>query len=767
GFIAEAKARGLPHRILFTVPTHKLGAEVIDRLDEIIDRLAALGLRVAPWRGRGAKIDPKASDDSPRMCSNLSAVQDAIDALQDVEEAVCGKGDGPRCPFSGTCAYQQQKAAAATADVVVAPHEVMLGSLPAGIGRGFALVIADEGWLQDGVEPGRVLIAETLNASEVEHPVPRRDDPRKRDDEATNDLHVLRRKMAAAVEAAPDGYLTRAALLAAGLTAAGCTMANKLEWQRKVKDAMRPGMSPEARREAKRRCAGNAAIPRLSALWKAAAALLEGGDEATGRIELAIRDTAEGRQRVILLHTMREVAEAVTDLPMLLLDATLPADLLRHRLPRLELLAEVRAAAPHMRVHQVLGGFGKTSIVPHPETSEDESRRFNRIAELRDFIALRTGGARTLVVTYEGLEPHFADLPGVETAHFNDIAGRDEWGPQLGRPGVRYLFVIGRPLPAPEDTRRLAAALTGRPVPAGQLARVTRGATMRDGTGAGVPVRAYADPDLEAVRAAICDAELVQVIGRGRGINRTAADPLEVYLLAGDVLAPVPLATLTRWEDVAPGPVECMAARGVVLASATDAARAYPDLFPTAEAAKKALQRSGCCGGDFGDKPLWVVPIGPCPRNPFCNDLPDLVPVAYRPAGRGQQTRTAWAHADRLPTLRAWLKAAAGAPLAVFEPASQGEAAAPSPPPSPPTRTPPMPDDLPPSPPPAPPEQDGLPPAAFGMRRVGPGAAAPLAVPKGISVRVTPAAVPLAATVWEIGRLRLARARGQEGDRPG
>jgi hypothetical protein len=34
----------------------------------------------------------------------------------------------------------------------------MLGSLSAGVGQGFGLVVVDEGWWQDGVEPGRVLV---------------------------------------------------------------------------------------------------------------------------------------------------------------------------------------------------------------------------------------------------------------------------------------------------------------------------------------------------------------------------------------------------------------------------------------------------------------------------------------------------------------------------------------------------------------------------------------------------------------------------------
>jgi putative DNA primase/helicase len=669
GFIAEAKAAGRPHRVLFLVPTHKLGGEVNARL-------ASLGLHVATWRGREAE-DPEAG---LAMCHDLPATRDAIAAYQDVESSVCGKPGGTRCPFAGSCSYQLQKAAAAAADVVVAAHEAMLGALPAGIGDGFAVVIADEGWLQDGAET-RVLAAETLQAGETDHPIMFEGDPTRRDDEATFDLHFLRRQLAGALEGLPDGYLTRAALVAAELTSADCTKANKLEWRRKVSGAMHPGMTAAARQEAVGRCAGNAAIPRLSALWKAVDELLDGDDEATGRVELGRRDSAEGSQRVILLHTLKPVAERVLALPLLLLDATLPAALLRHRLPHLAVLAEVRAAAPHMRVHQILGGFGKTSIIPDPNPQKRENpgkrekenqRRLNRIAEVRDFILLRTGGARALVITYKELEPYFADLPGVETAHFGAVEGLDQWGPQPDRPGIRYLFQIGRPMAKPEDTRRQAAALTGRPVPKETPGFVTRGTTMRDGSAMPVDVRAYVDPDLEAVRASITDAATVQNIGRGRGLNRTAANPLDVWLLAGDLVAPLPLDSLTRWDDAAPGPSARMAARGVVLESGSDAARAYPDLFPTAEAAKKALQREKG-GADHRDIPLWMTPIGVCP-----DDRAAWVRVEYRPAGHGPRTRIAWVRPDRLPDLRAWLEAATGAEMVHYAPQP-----APAPPPRP------------------------------------------------------------------------------------
>jgi phage/plasmid primase-like uncharacterized protein len=160
GFITEASDRQLPHRVLFTVATHKLGGEVSTRL-------ADLGLSHATWRGREAENPATGKS----MCDDLPAVKDAIIAGEEVESAVCGKPDGPRCRFFDVCQYQRQKATAAAADVVVAAHEIMLGRLPQAIGKGFALTIADEGWLQDGAET-RVLTAETLRTRRGRTPGP-------------------------------------------------------------------------------------------------------------------------------------------------------------------------------------------------------------------------------------------------------------------------------------------------------------------------------------------------------------------------------------------------------------------------------------------------------------------------------------------------------------------------------------------------------------------------------------------------------------------
>lgn len=334
----------------------------------------------------------------------------------------------------------------------------------------------------------------------------------------------MARKAAAAFTATPVGqHVTRATVEAAGLTVAEARAAAKLEWGRKRNPGIKPGMSVQARREAVRAAEVNATLGRRAGVWNALAELLESDDEAASRLQIA--DGKDGAKDV-LLHSRREVHEHVASLPMLDLDATMPIKNVREFLPRMEVLADIAVKAPHMTVHQVTGGWGKTSLIPHPGASAEENRRRDGLlSELRDFVAFH-GGESSLVVTYQQIEERFANLRGVRTGHFNAMSGLDAYG------GVDTIFIIGRPMPSPAELRLLAWALTGRALPEESPAIVTRGALVADGSGAPIQVRQYADPDLEATRAAITDAEIVQDIGRGRGINRSADKPLTVWVLA-------------------------------------------------------------------------------------------------------------------------------------------------------------------------------------------------------------------------------------------
>jgi putative DNA primase/helicase len=88
----------------------------------------------------------------------------------------------------------------------------------------------------------------------------------------------------------------------------------------------------------------------------------------------------------------------------------------------------------------------------------------------------------------------------------------------------------------------------------------------------------------------MCEAGLVQAIGRGRGVNRSAAEPLQIDILTNVVL-PIDVDEVTTWDRIQPSLVQIMRARGAMPLSYADMAAAYPDLLVTRAAAKMALTR--------------------------------------------------------------------------------------------------------------------------------------------------------------------------------
>jgi len=164
-------------------------------------------------------------------------------------------------------------------------------------------------------------------------------------------------------------------------------------------------------------------------------------------------------------------------------------------------------------------------------------------------------------------------------------------------------------------------------------------------------MEAHADAIAEAVRWSICEGELIQAMGRGRGVNRTTATPLEIDLLT-DVVLPVTVDALVPWADLRPSRRDLMALTGIVLENAADMAACFPELWPTREAAKKDGQRKG--------------------TNDYYRDLynsrmsPSSAEATYRPEGPGHRARTARVDLSRIPDPEAWLTNRLG-PLASFE----------------------------------------------------------------------------------------------------
>ena len=209
-WLIEMRAAGDKRTGLFMVPTIDLADEQAG-LFRALPEIQAAGLTVAVWRGR-ERPDP----DHPgrAMCRDLDAVEDAKEALADVQTSVCQRlnPDGTikaRCQYFDECSYQKQRDS--SADLWFAAHEMAFERKPAAMGKPAFMIIDESAW-QDGLigigDGERTMSLDTLARGDT---IP--DDPL-----ATDRLWFLRRRMFDALSSLPDGPIPRAAIEATGIT---------------------------------------------------------------------------------------------------------------------------------------------------------------------------------------------------------------------------------------------------------------------------------------------------------------------------------------------------------------------------------------------------------------------------------------------------------------------------------------------------------------------------------------------------------------------
>ena len=393
-----------------------------------------------------------------------------------------------------------------------------------------------------------------------------------------------------------------------------------MEWLRKVDHGVKPDATPEQLDDAVKRFGFLAQIKQRVEMWHAVGELLNGTEAATGRLRIETVTTKEGSIRWLYIAGRKRIDKRLMRLPIIYADATLPLELTRYYLPRLELALDLVIAEPHGRLIQAIGHpVGKSGLQPLPDGKRkgaEEARVARKRASLVDTVRHLTQGRRGLAIVYKDIEKDFEGIDGVETGHFGAVEGIDRWG------NVAVAVIIGRPMPKAQDIGRMAAAITGRPVVA------TSERCEREVCGTTVKCWTYTDPDAERVRAATVEAAVEQARGRVRAVSRTAANPVEVYLILHDVVVPgMPVDEVVEFRALEPGAVEEMVCRGLVPQWPSDAAKLHPDLFtaksgskPSREAAKKTYQRAQLTlvetpqGVKLGTSPYKSTLIRRCPQ---------------------------------------------------------------------------------------------------------------------------------------------------------
>ena len=273
--VFKLRAAGDFRTVVVATPTHALS---IGQAKLIRVLPGAEGLIVRVWHAR-ARPDPEQIDKT--MCWDLDAIADAKAAGVNPQEAVCGSGE-TRCKFAGECGYQKQRKR--TADIWLVSHELLFTRKPAAIGTLAALII-DEGFLKAGIYgadakdknaltmdslrgnleiPGQRLISNGINELKRRQGQPLVDD-------LSDVLNRARYKRLVAIDGAPDGWLLRSRLIAAGLTANEAMRAESLTRMLLVDTGIFPGMAPGDRKAAIEAARGNRAIKQDSMLWGVAA----------------------------------------------------------------------------------------------------------------------------------------------------------------------------------------------------------------------------------------------------------------------------------------------------------------------------------------------------------------------------------------------------------------------------------------------------------------------------------------------------------------
>ena len=543
---AEAASNGIENpAVVLAFPTHALGRQVLDMIEAATD-----GLSVVQLYGPEAK-DPESDDQT--VCKQLDEYREIASLLLDTTE-LCGS-----CPFAAECLHLKSKQA--RADIYVCSHErLKANGTPLAKDQTLIATIVDESPLSALVNASRrpVALAALMAApTTIRSKQPENDRMAKQ-----ADLEASRAKLQKTIEAHGLGYLRRSALddWAGGIASNGAT----LEWLRKIDDVTHPDVMH------------NKTITAAVAVLTEIARSIDEGIEENARLK--IQNGEYGLELVI--SGMKTINSAYLAAPLLMLDATAQSDLV------------AKLVGQPLANHAKIEALENITIEQDPNISGAKSFFFSKgkptgnVERVRHYVKAQAAqGGKTAVISNKDTISAL-DLPdGILTGHFNALRGMNDMQ------DVEQLVIVGRTLPNAEAIKRLVGAIWGTPCEgdlnfAGEAwRRVIDGSSMKL---APSKTATHADPRAEMILRQIRDAEVTQAVGRLRGVNRST--PVRCIVLSDAILDhPVKLVDL-RAELRAHGVLGPMAERGVVFLSPSQAARAYPDLYASEQAAARVLK---------------------------------------------------------------------------------------------------------------------------------------------------------------------------------
>jgi hypothetical protein len=563
---------GTGRRYVFANPTHAKAEEIEALANKLAGRTIAM-----VWRGEG-RPDPDASGET--MCRRAAVVAE-IRKSGGARGDLCGSQERGFCPFYTACGYRRQEQQEPA--IWIVPHSLLTSPPPAAMKDVDALIV-DEA---RSLEPyrHRLLIADLLAS-------------RAHRSDVLNRVSSMLRLMQ------PGELFSRDNIEAAGISRKMCESA----WKFEAKNFPKLNVSPTGDDIAivvhskEIEAAYRMTVDRRR-FWKELERFLAG--ERDTEVSTRLRLSADGQSVEIATRSM--VDDAWLTRPVLHLDATMNVNTAQSWLPRLDLAADIRVErGPGVFVRQVTEQVGYRKLfTPKPDDAPPEATPLARsvlrrvevtCAAYREAVGLI--GPKGFIEAAEAVWRETGTRPAnLLTAHFGALRGLN------GLEKVMHLIVVSRPEPQAAEIEAIARP-TFDQHPAKSLAgefypkRVV-GLRMADGGTEIVEEACHPDPAAHTVLEQVRDAEVAQAVHRARPVRRSADRPLQVDIATNTVvdIAVDRTMSLDSWLEV--GVDELLVARGMVPETWEGKWAVLRDVFPTAEAVRKAAARGGsAAGGD-------------------------------------------------------------------------------------------------------------------------------------------------------------------------
>jgi len=178
----------------------------------------------------------------------------------------------------------------------------------------------------------------------------------------------------------------------------------------------------------------------------------------------------------------------------------------------------------------------------------------------------------------------YEDFPeGIATMHYGATSGIDIYR------NVPSLIIAGRIMLPVRDTERLGSYLKDEAIAESNCESwySKRNQTIvTESSEVTIESDFHTDPIVEAVRYSKTEGELLQAIGRARGIRRDDENPLDILILT-NVPIPIDVDLLTTWPEVVPTKLEALLADNKIAPlSYSELARIYPTQFNSIKVAR-------------------------------------------------------------------------------------------------------------------------------------------------------------------------------------